>query len=407
MIFLLLGFLLFCITLGGILPPLRLLVPPLVGATIGYVTNVLAVWMIFNPKRPVLGYQGIVPRSKRELARRLGEVIERELINPDSIANLLRRKEEQIKEGIVLWLLSLLKDNRKFKDLLDYDEFKRMIVEFYLNNVNHLPEALADGIDTFLEETIEGVVHSLYDRINDVTPLNLSERSVDVAEKLLEGALKLLKNRETAEILSILIEKTLRQSQRGTLEGLFLSVVGSGYLRKKLSEVIVTLPKVYAEDYALRSRVRGILRGYLSRPLRELVPPEALLDLFKDLTKTIKVDPRKFLVSKGSLKLLDEILEALGNMSPATLAGMIGTERLKILLEDLVEGIWPLIFDLIEELVSHVDVKGIVVEKVESYSVEEMEDLILGFMKREFRFVEYMGIPIGALVGLINLLIGM
>ena len=63
-----------------------LLMPPVLGALIGYITNVVAVELLFHPKKPVnvLGFkiQGLVPARSRELTERfldtLSEILTKE-----------------------------------------------------------------------------------------------------------------------------------------------------------------------------------------------------------------------------------------------------------------------------------------------------------------------------------------
>jgi len=61
------------------------LAPPLVGAAIGWLTNWVAVRMLFWPRRPVrlLGVtlQGVFPSRQPQLARELGGMVERELLS--------------------------------------------------------------------------------------------------------------------------------------------------------------------------------------------------------------------------------------------------------------------------------------------------------------------------------------
>ncbi len=64
---------------------------PLIGAVIGWITNVLAIKLLFRPYRPwkvpLLGYelQGLLPRRRAEIARSIGKVIEAELLSPELI----------------------------------------------------------------------------------------------------------------------------------------------------------------------------------------------------------------------------------------------------------------------------------------------------------------------------------
>ncbi len=69
------------------------IVMPLVGGGIGYVTNRLAVAMIFRPveARRILGLriQGLVPRRKPDLARSIGRVVGAHLLNHEDIVRAM------------------------------------------------------------------------------------------------------------------------------------------------------------------------------------------------------------------------------------------------------------------------------------------------------------------------------
>jgi len=69
---------------------------PVVGALIGWLTNWLAVKMLFRPYRPFripgtgLAIQGLLPRRRYDLARTVGEVVERELFSVDDLLLYVR-----------------------------------------------------------------------------------------------------------------------------------------------------------------------------------------------------------------------------------------------------------------------------------------------------------------------------
>ena len=69
------------------------IVMPLVGGGIGYVTNRLAVAMIFRPveARRILGLriQGLVPRRKPDLARSIGRVVGTHLLDHEDIVRAM------------------------------------------------------------------------------------------------------------------------------------------------------------------------------------------------------------------------------------------------------------------------------------------------------------------------------
>lgn len=62
----------------------ELVLPPAVGALVGWWTNYVALWLLFRPRRPWrLGpwtVQGLLPRRRAELAEAVAEVVARELV---------------------------------------------------------------------------------------------------------------------------------------------------------------------------------------------------------------------------------------------------------------------------------------------------------------------------------------
>ena len=83
------------------------IVPPLVGALIGYVTNYVAIKMLFRPLKEVRLFggkfrlpftPGILPRERRKLADSIGRMVEQELLTPGVLRERLAKTEVQ--EGI-------------------------------------------------------------------------------------------------------------------------------------------------------------------------------------------------------------------------------------------------------------------------------------------------------------------
>lgn len=80
------------------LPWLPWLLPPLLGALIGYVTNYIAIRMLFRPLRPwrVLGVRlpltpGIIPAKRGELAQRMGEMVGAHLLTAEDVRRALEK----------------------------------------------------------------------------------------------------------------------------------------------------------------------------------------------------------------------------------------------------------------------------------------------------------------------------
>jgi uncharacterized membrane protein YheB (UPF0754 family) len=81
------------------------LVPPLVGAVIGYITNAVAIKMLFRPLKEVRVFgirlpftPGILPRQRHKLAENIGAVVEQQMLTPEIVAERLR--QEDVRESL-------------------------------------------------------------------------------------------------------------------------------------------------------------------------------------------------------------------------------------------------------------------------------------------------------------------
>jgi len=90
---------------------LRLIMIPLISAAIGYITNVVAVKMLFRPRYPkrflFWTIQGVLPKRQADLAKGVGEVVEREFI---SMSDLLdKANTPELQETLVTTVVSAVK----------------------------------------------------------------------------------------------------------------------------------------------------------------------------------------------------------------------------------------------------------------------------------------------------------
>ncbi|MDE6331649.1 MAG: DUF445 family protein, partial [Muribaculaceae bacterium] len=82
---------------------------PLVGAVIGYITNDIAIRMLFRPRtaKYIFGYKipftpGLIPKEKSRIASSIGNAISKNLMNREVLEKTLLSDEmiDKIKNGI-------------------------------------------------------------------------------------------------------------------------------------------------------------------------------------------------------------------------------------------------------------------------------------------------------------------
>ena len=128
---------------------------PLIGAVIGYVTNWIAVKMLFRPRKEIRVFgkrlpftPGVIPRGQGRLARAVGNVVETQLLTPEYLGEKLLSKEseEEFKSHMQSWIGS----QKASEDTL-YSSISNIVEEDRLNNfIASAEESLSD----FLSEKI-------------------------------------------------------------------------------------------------------------------------------------------------------------------------------------------------------------------------------------------------------------
>jgi uncharacterized membrane protein YheB (UPF0754 family) len=78
---------------------LKFIILPLISALIGYITNVVAIKMLFWPRRPVnllvFKLHGLLPKRRAELAKSLGVLVEEQLLSLDDLFERINTPEVQ------------------------------------------------------------------------------------------------------------------------------------------------------------------------------------------------------------------------------------------------------------------------------------------------------------------------
>lgn len=84
----------------------RLILLPVIGAIIGWLTNYIAIKMLFKPYHPVriLGFtfHGVLPKRREAFAHSLAKTIEKELLSSKDISEILEESgwEEEVEHAI-------------------------------------------------------------------------------------------------------------------------------------------------------------------------------------------------------------------------------------------------------------------------------------------------------------------
>ena len=138
---------------------------PLIGALIGWLTNYIAIKMLFHPRNEVkiffIPVQGVFPKRQKDLARKLGQIVSRELVSVQDLTAHL--KEKATSEAILNHIAMRLEEGitarlpRAFPmmAMLMSSDMAEKIKGFLLQQIGSLNEELIDKLSGQLEEELD------------------------------------------------------------------------------------------------------------------------------------------------------------------------------------------------------------------------------------------------------------
>jgi len=169
---------------------LKILILSVIGSGIGYVTNVIAIKLLFRPVKPVniifFEIQGVIPKRKHEISKSIGDTVENELLDIEEIL------ESFVTESRIEELLNKIKkeiEKTVIKKLSDYPlllGFKGTIIS-YINSImeqegtDYVHELIKD-IASKAEDDIE-ISKIVEDKINSFDLSKVEEIVFDIAKK--------------------------------------------------------------------------------------------------------------------------------------------------------------------------------------------------------------------------------
>jgi len=200
-------------------------IPPVVGCFIGYITNVIAIKLLFRPLKEIRVFgirlpftPGILPRQRFRLAQSIGGMVERELLTAEIIRQRLARDDvrEKIMGAISVFTQNildkppkeLLESNRDFLSLkipevIDkiYPLFTSFILEF-LNRYEIRKEMESRGRIFLRNIFLKLNVFQRFFISAGQYDITLEQRMPEIIDELIESAQELLNDAKVKKTIT-------------------------------------------------------------------------------------------------------------------------------------------------------------------------------------------------------------
>jgi uncharacterized membrane protein YheB (UPF0754 family) len=188
---------------------LKIFILSIIGASIGYVTNVIAIKLLFRPVDPIniIGFeiQGVIPKRQKELSKSIGETVENELLSLEEII------ESFVTEDKIEKLLDKIK--LKIQRAVEVK-----IAEYPL--ILGLKRPIIKYINNMMDEEGSEYVHEI---IKDIS--KKAEEDISIS-KMVESKINSFDLTKVEEIVFDIAKKELRHIEiLGAVLGFFIGIV--------------------------------------------------------------------------------------------------------------------------------------------------------------------------------------
>lgn len=322
---------------------LSYIIAPLLGGVIGYITNDIAIRMLFRPHtaKYVFGIHipftpGIIPKEKGRIAEAVGGVISENLMNKEVLEKYLLSEDmiEKVRSAVEEFIATQQRNNETVVQFLGH----------YLSK---------EEIDTIAQNINRSITKQTYEKLADCSVgEKVAHIAIDhVAQKLtIDGAQELL---------------TGIGGALGGLGGMAAGLFGGNIVAKFLGML-----REPAEHF-LAKNINTMLRDNGEEIVSNMIGGE--VDNF---------------LNKSVSKLLEGHKEQL--------AQAVNT----------IESIYrSIITEHLPKILQSIDISKIVRERINEMDVNETEKLIFQVMDKELKAIVWLGALLGLVMGSINILV--
>ena len=164
---------------------------PLIGAATGWVTNWIAVKMLFHPKEPrsflFFKIQGVFPKRQKAMAQKLGHIVASELFSIDEVVAKMTESDNKevllfVENKIDDFISHKLTESMPMLGMFLNDELKTKIKTILLKEIEQvIPEVMNSYASKIKEEV--NVQEMVYQKVVNFSSDKLEEILVSIMKK--------------------------------------------------------------------------------------------------------------------------------------------------------------------------------------------------------------------------------
>ncbi|RDI47887.1 DUF445 domain-containing protein [Falsibacillus pallidus] len=358
-----------------------------IGAVIGGFTNSLAIKMLFRPYKPIyIGKwrlpftPGLIPKRRDELAVQLGKMVVDHLVTPESIEKKLMQPE--FHDEIVSWLQQELSSvaisEKKIGDLLAGTGFSDPAgkTNELLKRVIH--EKYESWIMDNKSKTVAGIIGPDFEA-------KVEAKIPEAADFILQKGKDYFSSPEGKIRLKMLLEDFFKE--RGMLWNMVKMFLGNDSLIDKVQPEIMKFFNNPGTVELLNTVIKSEWGKWKERSLEDIIDQAPAKEVEAALTSMIE-------------KAVN--IEAFYNQTIGSVLGRFSDAISQKVIPAAVQAGLKALAEKMPLLMKKLRVEDMVKEQVETFSVQRLEELVLGITRSELGMITYLGALLGGIIGIIQ-----
>lgn len=417
---------------------MRFFIPILVGAVIGYITNWLAIKMLFRPyyEKKIFGIKvpftpGLIPKEKDRIAKNIGETIANQLITTETITKALKseRIDEKLRSSIQYYINKVKNSSKSIRSILDYfdkDIYNRItnfielkLTTFILNSLKaeKFKEEIRQSLHVIIINEVTLLINS-EKRLDEVLPNEFKDRIKGYVIENKESITKSLKEILESPSIKIKLKKTIEDMAEEKLPKMIAMFISTITISEKVYEAIerqLDNPNT-ANDIAfgINKAIDKFLENQVSHiglSISKNISHEDVSNLCEKLINHIygKENESSYIRAlEEKIKLtIRDLIEDLGNRPIKDLAIGLNEEVIENIINYTKIVLEKVAIEKLPSFIETLNISKIVEEQINSFDVSYAEKIILDISSKELKAITWLGALLGAIIGILSPLLQM
>lgn len=357
-----------------------------IGSLIGGVTNILAVRMLFHPFKTYYIFNkrvpftpGLIPKRRKEVADKIGQVVEEHLLTESLIQSKLNApSSRQAIEEVLLKQIQKLKQEHMtlqyFADKLDLDVAQLANEKLDLVISNKLDAFYQDNQTTPIKQIIPEKIEASIDSKIDLVPDLLFERA----------SVYLNSEKGAADIASML--ETFF-NEKGKIVGLLQMFMTKESIADRIQHELIRLTKHPKAKAIAKQVIDNEYETMKAKNLNELVS-ESQYNSFKTSITELAVGYLD--VDKVSKQSFNTLMPSFIHF----LESKVSQKLTDVIIENISKHISP--------IMKKINLRQMVEEQINTFDLAYIERLIIDVANKELKLIMLLGFLLGGIIGLLQ-----